>query len=58
MFTNKEQEPVLLAASDEGLNAFWSGLSKKQQKNVKQIANPLNKEVKGGNESETGLVLI
>jgi len=30
MFTNKKQEPVLLAASDEGLNAFWSGLSKKQ----------------------------
>jgi uncharacterized repeat protein (TIGR01451 family) len=29
------------AASGEDLNAFWSGLSKKQQKNVKQIANPL-----------------
>ena len=28
------------AASGEDLNAFWSGLNKKQQKNVKQIANP------------------
>ena len=40
---------VYLAASDD-LDAFWSSLSKKQQNNVKQIANPLKDTLEEFNE--------
>ncbi len=55
--TIEDAEALLLRAynygdvpSGDDLDAFWSGLSKKQQNNVKQIANPLKDTLEEFNE--------